>query len=80
MTVISNVSVISLFLNELSSNLTHDARIKIAQKLIFFVICHKKNIQTPILLILQPNTCLNSGYHGNSLGPWWSKNIPNDVW
>ena len=42
MTVISNFSEISLFLNELSSNLTYDARIKIAQNLIFFVTCHKR--------------------------------------
>ena len=47
MSVISNFIVISLFLNELSSNLVEDVKIRrlfisIAQKLIFFIICHKR--------------------------------------
>ena len=51
MSVISNFIVISLFLNEVSSNLVQEvkklkgkktANIYIAQKLIFFIICYKR--------------------------------------
>ena len=47
MSVISNFIVISLFLNELSSNLVKKVKIRslfiyIAQKLIFFIICYKR--------------------------------------
>ena len=45
--VISNMIVISLFLNDLSSNLILEVKIKslfisIAQKLIFFIICFRQ--------------------------------------
>ena len=47
MSIISNVIVISLFLNELSSNLVQEVKIRnlfisVAQKLIFFIIRYKQ--------------------------------------
>ena len=56
MSVISNFIVISLFLNELSSNLVQKVKIRslsiyIAQKLIFFIICYKRKTLTQIFVI-----------------------------
>ena len=30
-------------------------------------------------LVIFSQTRVKIGYHGNSLGPWWPKSIPNDV-
>ena len=56
MSVISNLIVISLFLNELSSDLVLEVKIRslfisIAQKLIFFIIAANEKTLTQILVI-----------------------------
>ena len=75
MSVISNFIVISLFLDELRSNLVWEVKIKkntaniyTAQKLIFFIICYKReNFDSDFGHSLAKHVL--SGYHGNSLGP-----------